>query len=456
MSIKFGVVRVLHPVQDGKFLVILVVKCFRFASSCTQVLADAARRIEDNTPWYEKLGMRFEESEGVRDVAVETVLAYNVAEGLLDAASETVLAPVFVILKGLLRAVQDAAAARDDILELTAYCVGISSCLLETTRHDMPQHVAMKLGEFEREMEAVCRFVKAYSAQTGCCRRLTRGSHDRSIIANHKSNLEDILNAVVVGVVVDTSRSVNDIQNIVQGRDPPCLSNLADIPLATPSLPRFKVERTALVESVVQGLLDDQRNASRTICLWGMGGGGKTVLASSVVHDERVRSSFRQGIFWLCSTHACKGGIRLMMEHLVHELAKAPSAVPHHCPHRTDSAEEASRHLSEVLTRRKLRCLVVLDNVWDVEAIGTLARTGFHILVTTRKKTVIPVEYRGVIVEVGDMEEVEGLELLRKASGAHGPLPAEARQVHKQAHATLILSFTCMVSGKCQNALTKY
>ena len=39
-------------------------------------------------------------------------------EGLIEAASETMLAPAFVVLKGLIDAVQDAAAAREEVPEL--------------------------------------------------------------------------------------------------------------------------------------------------------------------------------------------------------------------------------------------------------------------------------------------------------------------------------------------------
>ena len=49
---------------------------------------------------------------------MEMVLAHNVTGGLVEAASETVLAPAFVVLKGLIGAVQDAAAAREEVLEL--------------------------------------------------------------------------------------------------------------------------------------------------------------------------------------------------------------------------------------------------------------------------------------------------------------------------------------------------
>ncbi|CAN0450269.1 unnamed protein product, partial [Ascophyllum nodosum] len=88
----------------------------------------------EDTPWYEKLGLKFEESEDVREVTVEMVLASNVTQGLIEAASKTVLAPAFEILKGLIGAVQNAARAREDVLELIMYCVGISKCLVDAAK----------------------------------------------------------------------------------------------------------------------------------------------------------------------------------------------------------------------------------------------------------------------------------------------------------------------------------
>ena len=371
----------------------------------------------------------FETNEGVCDVAAETVLAFNVAKHCIDAAGVTVLAPILVVFKGLLHTVQYATAARNEVLELTAYCLGISSCLVKTLRNDMPLRLIMKMGEFEREMGAVCRFVETYGAQTGCWRRITLGSRYRSTVKMHKTKLEDILFAVVIGVVTDTNRGVRAVLNVIKERDPPSLHNLADIPRAAPRLPRTNVKRIALLERVVCGLIDHQRNTTATVCLWGMGGGGKTVLASSVVRDDRVRSSFRHGIFWLRINQLGKSNITLFLDQLARELAAAPSNLPHHCPYRFDSANEASRHLYAVLNQNKLRCLVVLDNVWHQEVVNTFARTGFHILVSTRHKTVISPRHDGVMVVVGDMEDEESLKLLGKASEAHGPLPAEAKQV---------------------------
>ena len=395
-----------------------------------QVLEEAARRIEEDTPWYEKLGLAFEESEGVREVTVEMVLASNATQGLIEAASKTVLAPAFEVLKGLIGAVQDAATAREEVLELIKYCVGISKCLVDAAKGDqLLPDMTTKLEEFQYEMEAIHNFVETFGARRGCCRKFVLSSRQRSTAAKHKSNLHDILNVVVIGNILDTNRVVNTINKTLEDRDPARLNDVAGIPSAVPSLPKAHVERTAIQETAVSGLVNEERNATATVSLWGMGGGGKTVVASSVVRDNRVRSSFRHGIFWFHIGQEGKANVALISGQLARDLAVAPTDTPHLCPNKFGSADEAARHVSATIKSKNLRCLVVLDNVWDVEVVNVFASTGIHVLVTTRERTVIPPMYRGVMVVVGDMEEEEGLELLKKASHAYGPLPTEAKQV---------------------------
>ena len=116
------------PHQSGYYLNNVFALPFTFA----QVLEEAARRIDEDTPWYAKLGLAFEESEGTREVTVEMVLASNVTQELIEAARKTVLAPAFEVMKGLIGAVQDAATAREEVLELITHCVGISKRLLLT------------------------------------------------------------------------------------------------------------------------------------------------------------------------------------------------------------------------------------------------------------------------------------------------------------------------------------
>lgn len=252
-----------------------------FSVCLVQVLTEAAIRIEAKTPWYETLGLQCEEvaDEG-GDLAVETVLAFNVVSGLIDAASETVLAPVFVSLKGLLGAVQGAAAARQDIVELILYCVGISRCLLEVAKGGgMPISIGVTLGEFKGELEVVGRFVQAYGTQSrGRLRKIMLHSRHRATAAAHKQKLKDLLDAVLAGLAVQTNLRVADIQNTINAMIPPRLGKLAPVPRAAPTLPPTYVQRTALLEAAVADLTDPHRSASVTHCLLGMGGAGKTLM----------------------------------------------------------------------------------------------------------------------------------------------------------------------------------
>lgn len=398
------------------------------------MLEDAATRMEAGTPWYETLGLHWEETaNGGGDVAVGTILAFNVAGGVIDAAKETAFAPVFVALSGLINAVQDAAAAREEIVELVRYCVGISRCLLGTPTvvgDKAPSAMASTLREFEGEMKAVETFFLSYRARSdrrGCCawcRKIGLSSYYRATVEGHKRKLEGLLSTVIAGFGVHTVAALGRIEDRLADMAPPPLGPLAEIPREAPNFPATYVQRVAEVEAVVDDVVNPQRSALATHCLVGMGGRGKSLIASSVVRNDRVRASFKDGIFWVSvGRREGKDETLLLLERLAIDLARAPTNTPYCCPRRFDGIEEAARHLSMIRTKNDLKCLVVLDNVWGTEVVDVFASTGFHILVTTRRRTVVSPEHIGLCTEVGDMSEVEALEVLRKASGAGGPLP---------------------------------
>ena len=405
-----------------------------------QVLEEAARCIEEETPWYETLGLQWDQAaDGGGDVAVEAVIAFNIASGLIDAASGTLLAPAFVALKGLLGAVQGAAAAREDVVELMRYCVGISRGLLGAlTKGDqgaMPSAILSTLQEFEGTVKAVKTFVQAYDARTAdggrrWFSRMALGPNDRATAARHKRKLKDLMDALQAGLAVHTNEALMEIPQMIVDGDPPRRGDLAEIPREADALPTTYVRRTAMVEGVVLDLVDSRRPASATHCLVGMGGGGKTLLASAVVRDDRVRASFKDGIFWVSVGRRDPGedpdeaAVLLLLERLAVDLARVPTDTPSRCPHRFSGSEKGARHLSATLARRGLRCLVVLDNAWNPGVVDVFAGTGFHVLVTTRRRTAVSPAHAGRCTEVGDMSEAEALEVLSKASKACGPLPA--------------------------------
>lgn len=197
-------------------------------------------------------------------------------------------------------------------------------------------------------------------------------------------------------------------------RRPP-VPDMAAAPAAALALPASFVVRTSLMSEVVGNLT--AANAPRSpYVLQGSGGAGKTVLASAVVRNEEIRKHFGQGIFWLdVGRHG-----KLKLHALVQRLAREMDVVSENMDDRNDVVRDmalaGARHNS-------VPRLLVLDDVWHEEVVDALRPTGLRILVTTRLASV------GRNTVVGDMEEGEARELLRKKTGAVALPAQEANQV---------------------------
>lgn len=406
-------------------------------------------------PWYEAVGLQWktggsgssrtlgghgrrggkgDAGAGEKDdaAAVNDVLAFNILSGLLDAANENLIVPVLAVFKELLGTVQSAAFPRDEVFELMEYCVGVASCVVEAAGPKaMPEGVAAVLDGFREEMDAVGRFVQACGAVTVCCWSVELGPHHLDAAARHKVRLEGLLEAVLAGLAAQSSLEEREVIRMIAACESPSLHKLAYVPRRAPSLPLTYVARLAMVERVVLDLVDPHRQSSSTHAFFGEGGGGKTLLASAVVREHRVRSAFKRGIFWIPVGRAGKANLTLLLEALAKGLpAPAAAGTPRARPRELRGAQAAVRRVSETLQRGNLRCLVVLDDVRNAEVVDAFASTGLHVLVTSRKRGVVSPEHAGLRTQIGEMTTGEALEVLRKASRATGPLPViQATQV---------------------------
>ena len=188
---------------------------------------------------------------------------------------------------------------------------------------------------------------------------------------------------------------------------------MAAVPAGALPESRSYVERPGVQKAVNDLIKPEEPRAPYTVV--GMGGGGKTVLASAVVREQSVREHFRGGIFWMEVGRRVKNNKLLsLLKGLAREMGAAPTDAPHGVPHVFDSLERVKQHLASVASTGTSPRLVVLDNVWERKVVDTLLPLELKLLVTTRDPSVVGVP--GKYLELGDITNNEALELLLKTS----------------------------------------
>lgn len=300
------------------------------------------------------------------------------AVGLLSLASVGPLTPICEAFKGLIQAAEGAAEADKNLRELIAWCAFLLTEVLR--KHgkelDASAPVMKPLKDFESTTNDLANRAKKLASRGKCTAFLCYwrdGKQIQDFDAKLRNIWNDIQGVTIMAVTVE-----------LQAGRPPKPGEMAKIPHNAPDLPPVFVERSELVESVAQDLVATDRVADTAHVLRGIPGGFKTVAASSVVRCKNVRRSFKDGIFWVQVGQVGTGNSTPLLKGLAESLAHAPSNRPRTVPHEFRDAEHVVRHLVAVLEQGDLRCLVVLDDVWDREIVPLFLRTGFHCLVTTR------------------------------------------------------------------------
>lgn len=421
------------------------------------MLQDSAERIQEGGPWYETLGLKWrvtnkgEGTDGDRGInddnpPVDEVLAFNVLKKRIASTHKALLAPVLEILKELLNVIRDE-TVRDEVVELVEYCLGVSRGALEAAkRENISRAIPRALEDLRTEMEGVVKFARASRApRTGCCWSTRLSERDRRRVTTHREKLHNLLDLVLAALAVQSfvdsdklvrmlfdgssERSGDNIRgngiklawkhqnsNVVDA------GKLADVPCEAPLLPTTYIDRLAAVERVVLDLIDPSRRASAVHCIVGPEGSGKTLLASAVVRERRVRNSFRGGIFWF--TAGRNGSVedaKLFLDRMPRNLAIAAMRNSEISRRRQPNGQRRFFGYSEE-DDQSLRYLVVIDDTWDEEIVKAFLDAGFHALVSARHREVIPWMNGGLFSEIGEMSRGEAVELLRRTSGASEPL----------------------------------
>jgi hypothetical protein len=171
---------------------------------------------------------------------------------------------------------------------------------------------------------------------------------------------------------------------------PPELGRLYGVP----ELPPHYLPREAHLGGLKQKLLDGGANVgitgqSAAVGVQGMGGIGKTVLATALAHDPEVRKAFPEGIFWLTVGQAPKSEAQGGEAHLLGLQGQLMSQLTGAQPPAFVRVQQGKDALREALVGR--RALVILDDVWTIEDADAfwIDAQPARLLITTRNDEVL-------------------------------------------------------------------
>ncbi len=171
------------------------------------------------------------------------------------------------------------------------------------------------------------------------------------------------------------------------------------MPLQMPPLPDHFVERPEPQNAVKGQLLCEDKVGTLVVsAIYGLGGIGKSVLATKLAHDPEVRDYFADGILW--ATLGQKPDILPLLSGWIQALGDndyKPTAV-----------ESASNHLRTLLYDKCI--LLVVDDVWNPVHLEPFRVGGDkgRVLVTTREARIAEARIHSLDV----MDEAQALALM--------------------------------------------
>ncbi|CAN0409766.1 unnamed protein product [Ectocarpus sp. 12 AP-2014] len=372
-------------------------------------LDHVGKLLAEKKPWpaFLHLGARATEEWAACPTPVQEALAWmaTATVGVLNSASVGPLVPVCQAFKELIEAAEGAAESHDKLKRLISRCAFLTTVLIQHDRAVGPlAQVQKPMEDFVATTYNVAAFVAKW-AKGGKWRAVFVHRSDDSTLTDFEEGLRTISNDIAL---VDGLEHHQLLLAVYRQLRPPTLSAMASVPRSAIALTDGHISPPTLLGSAIDYLTSTAVGDAPCV-LTGMAGTGKSVLASAVVRDEKVREHFHAGMYWVRARdakdelHACLEGLALRV------ASTSGTTTPG-----LGSVEEVTHYLKAVCADSVSPRLVVLDDVWEREVVDTLKLTGLQVLVTTRDRSVVSMP--GECVEVEDMEEDEALEVLRVVS----------------------------------------
>ena len=164
-----------------------------------------------------------------------------------------------------------------------------------------------------------------------------------------------------------------------------------------PLPPSNYVARPTEVGNVVHKLT---KNGS-IVCMHGLGGTGKSVLAAAIARDPRLIKCFKDGVMW--ATLGQNPILNELLDSWIQEIGKSTF--------RFESPETAKRRLRSLLEDQSL--LLVIDDAWDANHVDALLAYGprCSVLITTREP-IVGKAVKADLYELGVMSPEQAFDLL--------------------------------------------
>jgi uncharacterized membrane protein len=173
-------------------------------------------------------------------------------------------------------------------------------------------------------------------------------------------------------------------------------------PLPWVQLPENYVERPEALKAVKKKLLGTDGQTVVVSAISGLGGLGKSVLATAVVLDPDVQDRFTDGILWV--TLGQNPDLQTLLGDWIRTLDKSREAFS------ANTLESASQYLHTLLADKRM--LLVVDDVWNAAHAEwfRVGGGGCRVLVTTREAQIEGAEFYSLDL----MSEPEALDLVRQ------------------------------------------
>jgi NB-ARC domain len=217
------------------------------------------------------------------------------------------------------------------------------------------------------------------------------------------------------GNIFINGANAESILNLLQERGLPDAPRVAPLPRVR--LPDNFVPRPDALNVVKAKLLGAEDKTLVVSAIAGLGGIGKSVLATAIVLDREVQARFEDGILWV--TLGQNPDLLSLLGDWIRELDKSREAFS------ANTLEAAARYLGTLLAERRM--LLVVDDVWNAAHAEwfRVGGIGCRVLVTTREARLEGAEYH----ELDLMTEDEAIELVRQKLGQRWQSAQEAEVI---------------------------